>query len=170
MSSRLKNGCFPQHSNGMFMHQRTDIEDYLKKVKYYNVTPLKTPFNDYTHMEIQNSTPIDEGPFRSAIGSLMWFALCTRPDIMFVVTSLAQFQARPTKLAMDCVHKIYCHLRGTLNQGILIPNSSLNFDGVFTLAPYSDASYAIPILDSRSASGIIFLLNGVPIHWISQKQ
>ena len=40
----------------------------------------------------------------------------------------------------------------------------------FILTPYSDASFSIPILDSRSASGLVFLLNGVPVHWISRKQ
>ncbi len=40
----------------------------------------------------------------------------------------------------------------------------------FILCPYSDASFSIPILDSHSASGLIFLLNGVPVHWISRKQ
>ena len=100
----------------------------------------------------------------------MWYALCTRPDILFVVTSLAQFQSKPTKLAMDCVHRIYRYLCGTLDLGIFIPFPKSNGNPKFVLIPYSDASYSIPILGSKSASGVLFLLNGVPVHWISRKQ
>lgn len=156
--------------DGVLMHQKADIEDFLKKAKYYNATPLKTPFNEHSFAEIANSEPIDQTVFRSAIGSLMWYALCTRPDILFAVTSLAQFQAKPTKKAMDAVHRIYRYLRGTLNLGIFIPFRKENTPRFFVLSPYTDASFSIPILDSRSASGVIFLLNGVPVHWVSRKQ
>ena len=104
IASRYIGTSIDYHPDGVLLHQKRDIEDYLRKVKYFNATPLKTPFNDHTYAEIVESTPVDETAYRSAIGSLMWYALCTRPDILFVVTSLAQFQAKPTKMAMDCVH------------------------------------------------------------------
>lgn len=157
-------------SDGILLHQSTDIETFLKKQKCFNVTMLKTPFNEYTHEEIAKSDPIDETLFRSAIGSLMWYALSTRPDILFVVTTLAQFQAKPTKKAMDCVTRIYRYLKGTLKLGIFIPFPKDPRCTRFVLTPYSDASFAVPILASRSASGMIFMLNGVPVHWISRKQ
>jgi hypothetical protein len=100
----------------------------------------------------------------------MWYALSTRPDIQFVVTSLAQFQAKPTKRAMDCVTRVFRYLKGTLKLGIFIPYPKASQILRFILTPFTDASFAIPILASRSASGLIFLLNGVPIHWISRKQ
>jgi len=156
--------------NGLLLHQKKDIEEMLRKFKFWNVTPLKTPFNDYSFKEIADSDAFDETTFRSAIGSLMWYALSTRPDILFAVTSLAQFQAKPTKLAWECVHRIFRYLRGTLDFGIFIPFPTKNKPAHFILKPYSDASHAIPILDHRSASGIIFLLNDTPVHWISRKQ
>jgi hypothetical protein len=61
--------------------------------------------------------------------------------ILFAMMSLAQFQAAPTKLAMDCVHWIYCYLCGTLNLGIFIPFRKGNAPMHFTLTPYSDASF-----------------------------
>lgn len=168
--SRYIGTSIDYQENGVFMHQKKDIEEFLKKQNYYNATPLKTPFNEFSFAEIANSEPIDETVYRSAIGSLMWYALSTRPDILFVVTSLAQFQAKPTKRAFDCIHKVCRYLRGTLDLGMLIPYPKGDVPPRFVLTPYSDASYSLPILDSRSASGIIFLLNGVPIHWISRKQ
>ena len=49
--------------------------------------------------------PYDEGekclgpktPYLMAIGSLMYLANCTRPDIAFDVNVLARFSAKPTK-------------------------------------------------------------------------
>ena len=155
---------------GIFLHQTRDIEDFLKKQKFFNASPLKTPFNEYSHAEIVESEPFDQTIFRSAIGSLMWYALSTRPDILFVVTSMAQFQAKPTKKAFDCVTRIFRYLKGTTGHGIFIPYAHGNEAKNFILTPYADASFAIPILGSKSASGVMVMLNGVPIHWISRKQ
>lgn len=170
VASRYIGTSIEYHPDGVLLHQKKDITDYLQKIRYFNATPLKTPFNEYSYNEIESSPIIDKTAFRSAIGTLMWYALCTRPDILFVVTSLAQFQSKPTKLAMDCVHRIYRYLRGTLDLGIFIPFPKSNGNPKFVLIPYSDASYSIPILGSKSASGVLFLLNGVPVHWISRKQ
>ena len=170
IASRYIGTSIDYHPDGVFLHQKKDIEDFLKKCNYYNATPLKTPFNEHSYAEIANSEPIDQTSYQSAIGSLMWYALCTRPDILFVVTSLAQFQAKPTKKAMEAVHRVYRYLRGTLNHGIFIPLPTKMASAKFVLMPYTDASFTLPILDSRSASGVIFLLNNVPIHWISCKQ
>jgi hypothetical protein len=156
--------------DGILLHQKSDIETFLAKNKQLNVTPLKTPFNEYTFKDIANSEPIDVTPFRSLIGGLMWYALSTRPDILFAVISLAQFQTNPTKLALKGVRNILRYLKGTLNYGIFISYPKAGSSPTFVLIPFSDASFSIPILDLRSASGILFLLNRVPVHWISRKQ
>jgi len=126
VASRYIGMSIDYHPDGVFMHQKADIEEFLKKVGWSNSTPLKTPFNEYSYAEIAKSPPIDCTTFRSVIGSLMWYALCTCPDILFVVTLLVQFQANPMKLAMDCVHRVYRYLHGTLNLGIFIPFRKAN--------------------------------------------
>src|SRR3990167_10942517 len=93
--------------DGLLLHQKKDIEETLHRFKLSNVTPLKTPFNDKSHNDITNSQPFDETKYRSAIGTLMWYALSTRPDILFAVTSLAQYQANPTKLAWEALTRIF---------------------------------------------------------------
>ena len=156
--------------DGLLLHQKKDIEETLHRFKLSNVTPLKTPFNDKSHNDITNSQPFDETKYRSAIGTLMWYALSTRPDILFAVTSLAQYQANPTKLAWEALTRIFRYLKGTLSYGIFIPFKCEKGTTSFLLRPYSDASYADPVLGLHSGSGIIFFLNDVPIHWISRKQ
>jgi hypothetical protein len=143
----------------------------LVKFKHFNVTPLRTPFDkDQTFKSISESDPYDESHYRSAIGSLMWYALSTRPDILFSVTAMAQFQCTPTKKAWEMVTRIFRYLKGTLNYGIFIPFPKSHSPIRFVLQPYSDASWAIPIMEHRSASGSLFTLNDVPIHWICRKQ
>jgi hypothetical protein len=83
---------------------------------------------------------------------------------------LAQFQTNPTKLALKGVRNILRYLKGTLNYSIFISYPKAGSSPTFVLIPFSDASFSIPILDLRSASGILFLLNRVPVHWISRKQ
>jgi hypothetical protein len=75
VASRYIGTSIDYHPNGVFMHQKADIEEFLKKVGWSNSTPLKTPFNEYSFSEIAKSPPIDHTTYRSAIGSLMWYVL-----------------------------------------------------------------------------------------------
>ena len=171
LASRYIGTSIEYFPDGLLLHQKKDIEELLQKFKFFNITQLRTPFDKTaTHRSISESDVFDQSKYRSAIGSLMWYALSTRPDILFAVTALAQFQAAPTKTAWELITRIFRYLKGTLNYGIFIPFPKGDQPQTFTLQAYSDASWAIPIMENRSASGCIFFLNGVPIHWVCRKQ
>ena len=50
---------------------------------------------------------------RSAIGSLMSFAIATHPDIAFAVNTLAQFNVKPSQTYWNAVIKIFRYLKCT---------------------------------------------------------
>ena len=57
-------------------------------------------------------TPLETG---EAVGSLMHLGLCTRPDILFAVTKLSQFNVNPGREHWNLIKHIFRYLSKTLN-------------------------------------------------------
>ena len=80
------------------------IERYLKKECAQKDTPMVTRQvknkNKRLKENAENSTKDEEfekHPYREAIGSLMYLANATRPDIAYAVNFLARMQVNPTE-------------------------------------------------------------------------
>ena len=52
--------------------------------------------------------------FRSTIGSLMYLAVCTRPDISAAVNSLSRFNGDPSLMYWEGVLHVLKFLKGTM--------------------------------------------------------
>ena len=57
-------------------------------------------------------------PYRSAIGSLMYMAVCTRPDIHAAISSLSRFNANPGRAHWEGVQYVLRCLKGTSGEGL----------------------------------------------------
>ena len=102
-------------------------------------------------------------PYREAIGSLMWAAVATRPDIAFTVSLLSQFLENPGKIHWKAVKRVMRYLNRTKNYKL---NLRKNHDG---LLGYADADWASQD-HKHSISAYIFQINGGCISWSCQKQ
>lgn len=59
-------------------------------------TPLKSTSNLFTPVTNDNRKIMKNKPYAQLIGSLMYAAIGTRPDIMFAVLMLARFMFDPS--------------------------------------------------------------------------
>ena len=124
-------------------------------------------------------------PYRQAVGSLLWLALCSRPDISYAVGQVAKFNSNPGPDHWKAVLRIFRYLKFTGPMGIVYKYSVTNVDnqlvmfrsandlgglGNPVLSGYSDANFARDIDTRRSTSGFIFMLAGAPISWQSRAQ
>ncbi|KAM1195261.1 hypothetical protein ACFX2J_021780 [Malus domestica] len=62
-----------------------------------------------------------EVPYLSAIGTLLYFAQCTRPKIFFAVNPLERYNNAPTRRHWTGVKDIFCYLMGTTDLGLFYP-------------------------------------------------
>ena len=88
------------------------------------------------------------------------------PDIEYAVNYASQFLDSFGQENWQAVKKIIRYLLGTRNSGIVFGNSGSSFNRI----GYTDADYAGCLESRKSRSGFVFLLNGGPISWSSQKQ
>jgi len=72
-------------------------------------------------------------PYASAVGSLMYAMLCTRPDICFAVGLVSRYQSNPGPTHWQAVKRIMRYLRGTTDLVLCYQGGDLKLRG------YSDA-------------------------------
>ena len=102
-------------------------------------------------------------PYREAIGSLMYTAVATRPDITFAVSALSQFLENPGIVHWEAVKRVYRYLAGTKLHVLTYGNERHDLIG------FTDADGASQ--EHRHAiSGFTFLIDGAAISWASRKQ
>jgi hypothetical protein len=151
----------------LYLGQSGYIERVLKEHDMWNSNPVATPIENQKVEPAGTSyeCPSDlRSRYQSAVGSLMFAMLGTRPDIAFAISIVSRFASNPTETHWKLVKRMFRYLRGTVNlqlvyQGDLGP-----------LRGYSDADYAGDIETRRSTSGYLFSLGSAAISWSSKRQ
>ena len=69
-------------------------------------------------------------PYRELIGSLLWVANGTRPDISFAVGSLAKYTSSPGRVHWEALLRILGYLSQTLSHCIRYKRDTSNENGV----------------------------------------
>jgi hypothetical protein len=108
-------------------------------------------------------------PYREAIGSLMYLAIHTRPDIAAAVGICGKFVSNPTQEHWSAVKRIIRYVAGTIQFGLNLGGSKKGIDSV-VLEAYSDSDWAGDHDDRKSRSGIISLICGSVVCYASKKQ
>ena len=103
-------------------------------------------------------------PYASAVGSLMYVMLCTRPDICYAVGIVSRYQSNPGRKHWEAVKHILKYLRRTRNYMLVYSGKDLNPIG------YTDSDFQKDQDDRKSTSGSVFTLGGGAIVWRSVKQ
>ena len=100
--------------------------------------------------------------YQSAVGTLMYVMLGTRPDIAYAVGIVSQHCTNPNGHHWTAVKRIFRYLAGTRGLGIL-------YGGGARSKGFCDSDWG-GSSDRRSTSGYVFMLNGGAISWASRKQ
>ena len=148
------------------LDQSIEIEQFLHENGMDVANPVDRPGDvSLRYEEASRGPKVNQPQYRSVIGGLLWFAIATRPDIMYAVNIVAQFQQSLTSRAWTAVKRILRYLKGTLAIGVTIDPKSNEMD------IYSDANHGDQSLDDRkSISGGAYYLGGSLVHWTCRKQ
>ncbi|KAK8676017.1 hypothetical protein V6N13_034072 [Hibiscus sabdariffa] len=104
-------------------------------------------------------------PYASAIGSIMYAMICTRPDLSYALSMTSRSQANRGEGHWTTVKNILKYLRRTKDVFLVYGGGEeLRIKG------YTNASFQTDKDDSRSQSGFVFCLNGGAVSWKSLKQ
>ncbi|KAH9754792.1 Integrase catalytic domain-containing protein [Citrus sinensis] len=101
-------------------------------------------------------------PYASAVGSLMYAMVCTRPNISQAVSMVSRYMYNPGKNHWLVVKWILRYLYGTIDVGLLFKK-----DCGQQCVGYCDSDFAGDLDKRRSTTGYVFTLGGGTISWRS---
>ena len=93
------------------------MEKVLSHFGYSDCKPISTPYD--ASVILKNKRIVrDQLKYSQIIGSLMYLASATRPDISFVVSKLSRFVSNPADDHWKALDRVMLYLKGTMDCGI----------------------------------------------------
>eukprot|EP00253_Pinus_taeda_P027821 PITA_27821 len=153
-----------------------DIVKLATRAKLHDSKPVKVPIPVAVRLSVEQCPKTQEEeedmsrvPYASAVGSLMYAMVCTRPDIAHAVEVLSRFMSKPRKGHWTAVKRVFRYLHGTSDYGLCY-QGRLGLDEVLDIRGFVDAYWARDLDQRRSTSGYVFNLFGGAVSWMSKKQ
>ena len=112
----------------------------------FKLSSSMSPSNEAERMEMSRV------PYASAVGSLMFAMICTRPDIAQAVGAVSRYMANPGGEHWNIVKKILRNIRGTSDAGLCYGGSD------FIVKGYVDSDFASDLDKRKSTIGYVFTL------------
>nr|GEX08442.1 retrotransposon protein, putative, Ty1-copia subclass [Tanacetum cinerariifolium] len=154
--------------------QSAYIEKILKRYCMENSKRRSIPMQEKLKLSKSQgaSTPAEikcmqNVPYASAVGSIMYAVRCTRPDVAFAQNITSRFQQNLGDIHWTTVKNILKYLRNTKDM-FLVYGGDLKRE--LRISCYTDAGYLTDADDLKSQTGYLFVLNGGAIDWKSAKQ
>ena len=96
--------------------------------------PASTPYDASLVLKKNKRIMIDQLRYSQIIGSLMYLASATRPDIAYAISKLSWFVSNPGSEHWRALERVMRYLVGTMNYGIHYSGDPKVLEG------YSDAN------------------------------
>ncbi|SGY47831.1 BQ5605_C001g00579 [Microbotryum silenes-dioicae] len=163
---QVKRGFGLGTNGSITLSQERYLRDLLDKFRLGNAKPASIPMQPGVVLDFQDSsaTPQDRTRYLQAIGSLMYAAVGTRPDLAYVVAYLARFSQQPSPAHWTAITQVLRYIKGTLDLGLTYRKTDVAFHG------YSDANWGACLTTSRSTMGYAFIYSGAAIAWCSKRE
>ena len=106
----------------------------------------------------------DRDAYRSAVGSLLHLAQCTRPDVALAVGALSSYVHAPSQAHWDALLDVVRYVGHTAHRGITYGGTDAPVEF------FCDANFATCLDTRRSVTGYVVVMYGGAVSWASKKQ
>ena len=148
----------------LHLSQGAYINTVLARFGMENCKPVATPAEGVLR-RLDNGHADRE--FMQFVGSVLYLAMISRPDIAFAVQNLGRHMQRVGPEHWVAAKRLLRYLGGTRDLGLQFNGSAPN---VINLVGYSDADWAGDVDTRRSTTAFVFVFAGACISWASRLQ
>ena len=150
----------------LWLSQEKYIQRVLERFNMKHAKPVSTPLGAHFKLRKRScsSSKKEKGDiastiYSSAVGSLMYAMVCTRPDITYAVGVVSKFMVNLGKDHWEVVKWIFRYLRGSYKLCLAFGDSKP------VLVGYVDADWAGDLDGRISTSGYLFTFAGGAVSW-----
>jgi hypothetical protein len=159
-------------ANGTLKLSQTEyVKKVLSRFGMDGAKSVSTPLGGHFRLTKDQSPKTDQEkvymskvPYASAIGSLMYAMVCTRPDIAHAVGVVSRYMSNPGKQHWEAVKWILRYLKGSSDTSLCFTGADLKLQG------YVDADLAGDVDSRKSTTGFVYTLGGTAVCWASKLQ
>ncbi|KAI9919345.1 hypothetical protein PsorP6_017633 [Peronosclerospora sorghi] len=140
-SNSFSNAIVPVQylSNKITPEENGRVPKRLRIVYEQACTAYKIPTSYDDALKSPQETKMENRPYRSLVGSLLYVATGTRPDIAFTVCQLSRHLEQPCEEQWKAAIRVLKYLKSTKSTGICYTRISQNI----TIEAYSDADWPV---------------------------
>ena len=144
------------------------IRKMIQKFSGSTESPPVIPMKTRPLLEPKSSDEAETGfPYKELVGALSYVSCCTRPDISFAVSKLAQFYSAPSNTHYSAAMQVLSYLGGTADLELHLGGRGTKLSAI---TAYLDADFAEDMETRKSVSGMAILMNNSLIAWSSKRQ
>ena len=150
--------------NGITLSHSHYMEKILSHFGYVDSKPSPTPYDPSVILRKNKKIAKDQLRYSRIIGSFMYLASATRPDISFAVSKLSRFISNPGTDHWHALERVMRYLIGTMSYRVHYSKHPTVLEG------YSDSNWISDADEVYATSGYVYTLGGAVIPWRSCKQ
>ena len=159
----------------IYLSQRQYILNKLDEFSMTDCKPVSTPMlpglkltSEQCPQTSEDKEEMKKHPYINAVGSLLYLAILTRPDIAFAAGVLARFNSNPGITHWKAVKHLFRYLKSTVDLKLAYgPDPSMDKDRFIT---YCDADHGGNKDNGKSTSGYMVKLGSGVVCWSSKLQ
>lgn len=146
----------------LVLSQNEYLAKVLKTFGMWDCRTVSTPIGSQFKLQAtpkeklsEEATAMEEVPYSSAVGSLMYAMVGSRPDLAYAVGLVCRYMSAPGREHWLAVKWIMRYLRGALKLNLTFKKSS-----DFKIRGYCDSDYGTDRDRSRSITGYVYTVGG----------
>jgi hypothetical protein len=147
-------------NGGISLVQNHCVEKVLNHFGYSECSPAPTPYDPSMSLRKNRRIAQDQLRYSQIIGSLMYLASATRPDISYAGSKLSRFVSNPGEDHWQALERVLRYLKGIMSYGIHYAGYPRVLEG------YCDANWISNADEIYATSGYVFSLGGGAVSWI----
>jgi hypothetical protein len=147
-----------KNESGITLSQSHYVEKILSRFGFVDGKSSPTPYDPSVILRKNKNEPTDQLRYSQIIGSLIYLASMTRPDISFAVSKLSRFMSNPGIDHWHALERVMHYLCGTTSYGIHYLGHPAVLEG------YSDANWISDVDESKPLVGMYLPLEVAPCH------
>lgn len=148
------------------INQSKYIDEMLERYGLSDCNPCRAPFEANLNLCPDNSEEklIEISEFQQMLGSAMYVTNHTRFDGSYLTSALCRYMTSPTANHLKAIKHFMRYLKGTRDLALIYRKSDQ------PMVVYGDASFGGDLQCSKSVSGVLILVHGNVIDWVSRRQ
>jgi len=162
------------NGTGISLGQKANITRILRQFGMehtQSVSPHMHPNVELDLAEDRRENELDDiTDYQAVVGSPMYAALATRPDISYAVAAFAHDNSQPFTSHMTTAKSVLQYLKSTADFSLHFDHNCIDINISNSLLWYSDSDWANDSADRKSQGGHVFLASNGAISWQSRKQ